>query len=96
MSWYVRYRSTDGRTLLGGVMQSETSRFQFRKQVEDRIEGIKDVHPGREVHFDILESSLPPEIFYHCDDAPATCVGARCSGCGKLLTGKDALSAARR
>jgi hypothetical protein len=96
MSWYVIYRALDGKCLLGGVMDGCTSRFQLRSDLDLRIESIKDVHPGRKIHFDIRESDLPPEIFHHCDDVPATCVGCICSGCGRLLDEKDAEAAARR
>jgi hypothetical protein len=96
MSWYVIYRALDGKTLIGGVLDGHTSRFQLRGDLDLRIQSIKDVHPGREIHFDIRESPYPPEIFHHCDDAPATCVGCRCAGCKKLLTEEDAIAASRR
>jgi hypothetical protein len=82
--------------MLGGVLDGCTSRFQLRLDLDRRIASIKDVHPGREIHFDIRESDLAPEIFHHCDDAPATCVGCLCAGCRKLLTEKDAEAAVRR
>jgi len=96
MSFYAVYHSLDGKTLVGGVIDSETSRFQRREDVETRISSIKEVNAGRKIRFQIIESELPPEIFHHCNDVPATCVGCVCSGCGKLLTDADAEAAARR
>jgi len=93
MSFYAKYWAADGGYLLGGIKQSQTSRFQLRADAELRLAGIVDVHPGRQIMHTIVESKMYPEIFYHCQDAHATCVGCKCSGCGKILTEEDAITA---
>lgn len=66
-SYVVFYRSADSSFLLGGVKQSETSRFEDREQAEQRAAGIVDIHAGLvppvRVITEIREVSKAPEIY---------------------------------
>lgn len=89
MSFYAKYRCTDSGCLLGGVKESQTSRYQTREDAEKRLLNIIEVNSNR-CTGEVLHSNLPPEIFYHCPGHPATIVGGKCFGCGKVLTKDDA------
>lgn len=90
-SYYAKYRSTNGRTLLGGVIKSQTSRFQSRVMAEDRLQQVLELN-GEHCQGEVHESNLPPEIFIHCGEH-AQAVGGKCPGCGKVLTRWDAVAA---
>lgn len=94
-SFYVKYWMEDGGWMLGGVTKSRSCRYQRREDVQQRIDGIVDLYPNRKVEYTIIETKLYPEIFHHCPDAPATCVGCRCSECKKVLTEQDAIDAGK-
>ncbi len=95
-SFYVKYWMEDGGWMLGGVKKSESCRYQRREDAQSRIDGIAELYPDRKVEYEIVESQLTPEIFHHCVDSSATCVGCRCGGCKKILTSQDAADAGQR
>jgi hypothetical protein len=94
LSWFGRYWSTDKQTLIGGVLDSMTSRFQRREDAELRLSQVLELN-GEHCAGELCESTLPPEIFVHCGEI-AQSVGACCPRCKKLLTKADALKAAFR
>jgi len=90
-SYYVRYWAEDGKPMIGGVFQSESSRFQRRQDAELRLAAVREVHEGRQINGEILESGWYPEIFLHCPEpSEPQAIGGKCFGCGKLLTVADA------
>lgn len=88
MSYFASYRSTDGKTLVGGVLQSQTSRFQKREDAQLRLDQIKELN-GAHCEGEIHSSPFAPEIFVHCGTI-ATAIHCKCPGCGKMLTIQDA------
>jgi len=93
MSYFVKYWSKDNKPLIGGVLCSQTSLFQRKTDAETRLQWIIEIHSTREVGYEIIESPEPPEIFHHCANSLATCVGCICNGCGKVVTEQDAKEA---
>jgi hypothetical protein len=87
-SFYVKYRSTNGKCLVGGFMEGQSSRFHDRADAETRMATILDFNPNAEA--EIIESRKYPEIFRHCAKFPAQAIGGRCFGCGETLTVKHA------
>ncbi len=88
-SYFATYSSTDNGFLIGGIKNGMTSRFGTREDAQLRLDGIIEVNGGR-VCGEIRGSSGYPEIFVHCGDKSATCIGARCPSCGKVITVADA------
>lgn len=97
-SYYAEYWSTDGKTLLGAVLKSRTSRFQDRSDAQSRLDQIKDLHSEGRVAGKIVESPLYPQIFRHCgsESLPSQAIGGHCFACKKLLTVEDAKAAEKR
>jgi len=94
-SYVAKYRCiTPGRCLLGGVKNAASSRFQTRKMANDYIYAVLSAHDGLgiDIATEVVASDRAPEIFVHCGDGPATCVGGHCFRCHKLLTQGDAES----
>ena len=87
-SYFATYKSIDGKTLVGGVLNGKTSRFGNRKDAEIRLEQTIEINSGRATG-QIHESILPPEIFTHCGSIAQT-IGGKCFRCGKVLTPTDA------
>lgn len=87
-SYFARYRSTDGKTLIGGALQGQTSRWERREDAETRLQQTLELN-GAHCEGEIVESPLYPEIFTHCGTIPQA-VGGKCLKCGKLLTVADA------
>ena len=90
-SYFARYRSTDGRCLVGAVMNGQSSRFGSREDAEQRLADTIGIN-GPHCTGEIVVSDQYPEIFRHCPGHPAQAIGGRCFGCGKLLTVADAKS----
>jgi hypothetical protein len=90
-SYFARYWSTDGRCLVGAVMQGQSSRFDSRADAEQRLADTQEIN-GPHCSGEIVDSDLYPEIFRHCPRHPAQAIGGRCFGCGKILTVADAKS----
>jgi hypothetical protein len=88
-SWYAEYWSTNGKTLIGGVMRGVSSRFQSEEDAERYMYQVLAINndgkspncAGRR-----MSSPLFPEILYHCKDAAATAIGCRCSVCKQVVT----------
>ncbi len=87
-SYFARYWSTDGRTLIGGFLHGQTSRFEQRKEAETRLQQTLELN-GDHCTGEIVESPLYPEIFIHCGTL-SQAIGGKCFGCGKVLTVADA------
>jgi hypothetical protein len=91
-SFVVRYRSKDGHTLLGGVMQGGTSRFQTEEMAQMRADTIIETNGSERVECEIVRVETYPEIFIHCG-SHAQAIGGLCHRCHKLLTRTDAVEA---
>lgn len=90
-SFVANYWSTEeGQYLLGGVKRSTSCRFQRKRDAEDRLQGVVDVHRPGLVAGEVVESPLVPEIFVHCAGAVPQAIGGRCEKCRKILTVTDA------
>lgn len=87
-SYFAKYKSKHGGTLVGGVKDSQTSRFGSREDAETRLQSVIEIN-NNQAEGEIVESDLPPEIFIHCGHI-AQAIGGRCFGCGKVLTSQDA------
>ena len=87
-SFFARYWAKDGKTLVGGILSGETSRFQRHSDLMDLLETKNDVNDGR-LDSEVISSARYPEIFVHCGDI-ATAINCRCPNCRKLLTVEDA------
>lgn len=96
-SWVARYRATEG-YLLGGVRMSQSSRFGSESDARLFLETALDINKsaGVKCEGDVFPSSLPPEIFAHCEGTWAQAIGGLCFGCKKKLTKKDAAEYAKR
>jgi hypothetical protein len=92
MSYFVKYHSTDGKTLIGGKTTGQSSRYQTREMAENYAWSVSEINGRERVTYTIEESPLHPEIFLHCGKY-ATSIGSRCNGCGKTLTVADAKAA---
>ncbi len=88
-SYFAVYHSTDNGFLVGGIKNGTTSRFGTRDDAQRRLDCIIEVNDGRVVG-EIMPSPYHPDIFVHCGDKSATCIGARCLSCGKVITVADA------
>ena len=64
-SYFARYWSTDGRCLVGAVMQGQSSRFDSRADAEQRLAATIEIN-GPHCTGEIVESDKHPEIFRHC------------------------------
>jgi hypothetical protein len=93
-SYFARYWSTDGKTMIGGVLESFSSRFADRADAVARLDDVKEYNRGH-VDGEIRESKLYPEIFIHCGAGPAQALGGHCFGCKKLLQILDAKAAGK-
>jgi hypothetical protein len=88
-SFYAKYHSTNGETLIGGVLESQTSRFQSRVEAQLRLDGTIEIN-GDHCQGEVVESDRPPEIFLHCGTGPSQSLGGQCFRCHKMLTVEDA------
>jgi hypothetical protein len=88
-SYFARYWSTDGKTLIGGVLRGQTSRSERREDTETRLQQTLELN-GAHCKGEIIESPLYPEIFIHCGTVPQA-IGGKCFSCGKVLTVPDAM-----
>jgi hypothetical protein len=88
-SFYAKYWSSDPhKCLLGGVQQSQTSRFECEQDAQARLEQIIELNPHAKG--EVLRSNMPPEIFSHCAGSVPQAIGGKCFSCGKVLTIHDA------
>jgi hypothetical protein len=87
-SFIAVYRSTDGRPLLGGIFQSQSSRFEREVDAQERLRQVIKMN-GPHCEGEVVSSDLYPEVFIHCGRVPQGIAG-RCFVCGKLLTVADA------
>lgn len=87
-SFYAKYWSTDPhKCLIGGVQQSQTSRFEREKDAQARLDQIIELTPH--ATGEVVKSNLPPEIFSHCPGSVPQAIGGKCFGCGKVITIQD-------
>lgn len=91
-SYFVKYRTKDGKTLVGGILEGQSSRFQAREDAQTRKEQIVEINNDR-AEAQIVESPLYPEIFRHCPDSLPQAIGGKCFACKKILDAKDAKKA---
>ncbi len=87
-SYFARYWSTDNRTLIGGVLQGQTGRFERREDAETRLQQTLELN-GVHCEGEVAESHLYPEVLIHCGAMPQA-IGGKWFGCGKVLTVADA------
>jgi hypothetical protein len=86
-SFIARFRAKSG-FLLGGVKQSQSSRWGSREDAESFLAAALK-NNGNNAEGEVVESNGTPEIFRHCGEI-AQAVGGKCFGCGKVLTAEDA------
>ena len=91
-SYFARYRAKTG-TLIGGVRQSQTSRFQSRSDAQRRLDDTIALNGGN-CEGEVVASDLHPEIFSHCPGSVPQAIGGKCFQCGKVLTVEDAKATA--
>lgn len=91
-SFYAKYHSTNGKTLIGGVLKSQTSCFQSRAEAQQRLDGTIQIN-GDHCQGEVVGSARPPEIFLHCGTGPSQSLGGQCFRCHKVLTEQDATMA---
>lgn len=89
-SFVLRYRAKKG-TLVGGVKESQSCRYQRMEDIETRLSTILEHNPDN-VEWRVVTTKKCPEIFVHCGKVPQA-IGARCPACGHILTLEDALAA---
>jgi hypothetical protein len=94
VSYFVRAKAPPQKTLLGGVVRYDTSRFGRREDAEARMQGIYEFN--EDAICEIVESDSPPEIFPHCEGAASQALGSPCEICRKILTVGDARAFAER
>lgn len=92
-SYLVRYWSTNGKPLLGGVMESQSSRWGERSDAEHYAQVVIK-NNGDHCKTKIVVSDKYPQIFRHCADPekPAAAIGGRCFTCKKMLGVSDAIA----
>lgn len=88
-SYFARYWATGGNTLIGGVTESQTSRFAAREDAEERLRQTLEINAPH-CQGEVYPSNLPPEIFAHCEGSIPQAIGGKCFKCGKVLTVQDA------
>lgn len=90
-SYIARYRAKTG-TLIGGVSQSQTSRFQSRADAQVRLDDTIAINGGN-CEGEVIASDQHPEIFSHCAGSIPQAIGGKCFKCGTLLTIENAKAA---
>jgi hypothetical protein len=93
VSYFVLAKAPPQKTLLGGVVRHESSRYGRREDAETRMQGIHEFN--EDAICEIVESDLFPEIFPHCEGAVPQAINGRCEFCRKVLTVEDARAFAR-
>jgi hypothetical protein len=88
-SYVAEYWSIDGKTLLGGVFRSRSSRCQRRKDAQNLLDTAIELNGKHRTAGEVVGSTGYPELFVHCGDI-TTCIGAKCPACRKILTIEDA------
>lgn len=91
-SYYAQYHAVkEGEYLIGGVRNSQTSRFGSRADALLRLNQTIDINGGPEhCTGEVKASNQYPEIFAHCPGSIAQAIGGKCFKCGHVLTVKDA------
>jgi hypothetical protein len=89
-SYLVKYKSTNGKPLLGGLVKAKSARWGRRVDAESYLEGILAENEQARPEGKIVTTDRPPEIFPHCSGSPSQSVGARCVTCQKIITPLDA------
>lgn len=94
LSYVVVVWAIDGKTLIGGVRRSRSSRWMSLEEAELYRKGTTEINGTRVKDSWIYPTVYPPEIFTHCKGHPSTTLNSFCFGCKKKLTKKDAREAA--
>ena len=86
MSFIVKYRATKpGTYLLGGVLQSQSSRWGDRRDAETYAETVRELNAHADPEIIIVANMRRPEIYRHCSGAEAQAIGGHCPKCGQIL-----------
>lgn len=94
-SYVAKYAKTNGTMLLGGVNQSQSSRWSHRADAEDFLACAMFNNGGEEYCTgNVVETNKPAEILRHCGKI-AQAIGGKCFHCGKVLTAADAKEASK-
>jgi len=86
----VTCQSVDGKLLLGDVKIYRSSRFQRRLDAELLLAAVIEINSHTRCSGRIIESTLSPEIFVHCEGAMPQAIGGFCSRCGVRLSNNHA------
>jgi hypothetical protein len=90
-SFVVKYKSTNGNPLLGGLVKAKSARWGRMTDAEDYLREILRENADTNPTGKIVTVDRPPEIFPHCVGAPSQAIGARCVVCERIITPTDAV-----
>lgn len=93
-SWVVSFEAKSGPALLGGARSVRSIRFGSSGLASRFLAVLVSAHEraGIPALGGVTPSDGLPQIIIHCGDEPQA-VGEPCSGCGRVLTEKDAAAA---
>jgi hypothetical protein len=92
-SWVVKYRSTNGKPLLGGSLKAKSARWGRKADAETYLASVLRENSEARPKGKIVPVQRPPEVFPHCPESiQAQSIGSRCAGCGRMITLKEAMS----
>lgn len=89
-SYVAKFAKLNGTMLLGGVKQSQSSRWAHREDAVSYLQQAVANNGGIDYcGGEVVEVHQPAELIRHCGDI-AQAIGGKCFRCGKLLTAADA------
>jgi hypothetical protein len=91
-SWIVKYRSTNGKPLLGGALAAKSARWGRKADAETYLASILRENSEAQPTGKIVPVQRPPEVFPHCLTAMPQAIGSRCTECGHIITLREAMS----
>jgi len=95
MSFIVKYKAKPGCYLIGGVKESESSKWQLKSDAVTYAANLLNLQAEHMETPEIVEVDEPPDIFVHCPGYPSQAVGGCCFNCKKKLTELDAAACGR-
>lgn len=86
-SYVARIRSADGKPMLGGVMESQSSTFSHREDAQNFLDASIEINAdaGRPVTGEVVPSQRPPELRRHCPGAELGVLGGVCPRCRQTI-----------
>jgi hypothetical protein len=92
-SWVVKYRSTNGKPLLGGGLKAKSARWGRKADAETYLASVLRENGEAMATGKIVPVERPPEVFPHCPlSLQPQSIGSRCAGCGHIITLKEAMN----